>query len=102
MCLLSGFSKLYRTGDFAKIVNNELLYEGRCDSQVKIRGQRVDLSEVQAAISNLNAVQKSSVLCYKPGDLNQVKIVLTDYYFLILIVPYVITAEYYTLCHYLY
>ena len=54
-------------------MDNILLYEGRVDSQIKIRGQRVDLSEVQAALNNINVVQKSAVLCYKPGDINQVR-----------------------------
>lgn len=66
-----GHEKLYRTGDYGKIVDDVLLYEGRTDSQIKIRGQRVDLSEIQAALNNLSVVQKSAVLCYKPGDINQ-------------------------------
>lgn len=68
-----GHGKIYRTGDYGKIVDNVLLYEGRVDSQIKIRGQRVDLSEVQTALNNINVVQKSAVLCYKPGDINQVR-----------------------------
>lgn len=66
-----GFSKMYRTGDYAKIVQNVMLYEGRCDSQIKIRGQRVDLSEIQATLNNLHGIQKTAVLCYKPGEINQ-------------------------------
>lgn len=54
-------------------MKNVLLYEGRTDSQIKIRGQRVDLSEVQAALNSLKAIQKAAVLCYKPGDINQVR-----------------------------
>ena len=69
-----GHEKLYRTGDYGKIVDDVLLYEGRTDSQIKIRGQRVDLSEIQAALNNLSVVQKSAVLCYKPGDINQAMI----------------------------
>ncbi|XP_048524265.1 mycosubtilin synthase subunit C isoform X1 [Dendroctonus ponderosae] len=65
------FSKLFRTGDFAKIEKGTLVYEGRTDSQVKIRGHRVDLSEVEKAVNSLEGVDKAVVLCYKPGELSQ-------------------------------
>lgn len=65
------FSKLFRTGDFAKIEKGTVLYEGRMDSQVKIRGHRVDLSEVEKAVSSIDGVDKGVVLCYKPGEINQ-------------------------------
>lgn len=65
------FSKLYRTGDFARIEKGYLIYEGRTDSQVKIRGHRVDLSEIEKALLSLDTVDKAVVLCYKPGEINQ-------------------------------
>ncbi|XP_066261449.1 beta-alanyl-bioamine nonribosomal peptide synthetase ebony isoform X2 [Euwallacea similis] len=65
------FSKLYRTGDYAKIEKGTLLYEGRTDSQVKIRGHRVDLSEVEKAVSSLKGIEKAVVLCYNSGEISQ-------------------------------
>ncbi|KAJ8964557.1 hypothetical protein NQ314_004859, partial [Rhamnusium bicolor] len=65
------YAKLYRTGDFASIEKGILLYEGRTDSQVKIRGHRVDLAEVEKAVNLLDGVDKAVVLCYKPGEINQ-------------------------------
>ncbi|KAF7285868.1 hypothetical protein GWI33_009545 [Rhynchophorus ferrugineus] len=65
------YSKLYRTGDFAKVEKGTILYEGRTDSQVKIRGHRVDLSEVEKAVTSLEPVDKAVVLCYKPGEISQ-------------------------------
>ena len=62
---------MYRTGDYARLVKGVLIYEGRTDSQVKIRGNRVDLSEVERAISSIPGVDKCIVLCYKPGELEQ-------------------------------
>lgn len=64
-------SRLYRTGDFARIVKGSLIYEGRTDSQVKVRGHRVDLSEVEQAVAAVPGVDKSVVLCYKPGETEQ-------------------------------
>lgn len=50
------YEKIYRTGDFAKIENGVLVYEGRTDSQVKIRGHRVDLAEVERAVNSIEGV----------------------------------------------
>lgn len=65
------YAKLYRTGDFARIEKNQIIYEGRTDSQVKIRGHRVDLTEVEKALNGVDGVDKAVVLCYKPGEINQ-------------------------------
>lgn len=55
-------------------VNNRFIiyYEGRTDSQIKVRGHRVDLSEVEAAISKIKQIHKIAVLTYKPGEIEQV------------------------------
>lgn len=80
--------KMYRTGDFgilAKLNNGNLvlMYEGRIDSQIKVRGQRVDLSEIEAGISRSELVSKVKVLCYHPEEADQVKltILLESYLF---------------------
>jgi len=65
-------SRLYCTGDFARLVKGSLIYEGRTDSQVKVRGHRVDLSEVEHAVAAVPGVTKSVVLCYRPGETEQV------------------------------
>jgi len=50
-----GFSKVrtegtsierYHTGDFAQIKNNQMYFVGRKDSQIKHRGNRIDMSEI--------------------------------------------------------
>lgn len=44
---------VYRTGDLARrLPGGELLFVGRTDNQVKIRGQRVELEDVEAAVMN--------------------------------------------------
>ncbi|KAG6459387.1 hypothetical protein O3G_MSEX011364 [Manduca sexta] len=58
------FGRLYRTGDFGTLHKGVILYAGRTDSQVKIRGHRVDLLEVDKAVSAVPGVEKSVVLCY--------------------------------------
>lgn len=46
-------------------------YEGRTDSQIKIRGHRVDLSEVERHLFAIQAVDKGLVLCYHAGEIDQ-------------------------------
>lgn len=70
------YPRIFRTGDYAKIVKGSVIYEGRVDSQIKIRGHRVDLTEVEKAIAGVSKVDKVVVLCYKPGELSQVNITL--------------------------
>ncbi|XP_076673165.1 nonribosomal peptide synthetase ebony [Andrena cerasifolii] len=65
------YSKIYRTGDYARISKGVVVYEGRVDSQIKVRGHRVDLTEVEKAVSRAPGVDNVVVLCYKPGELSQ-------------------------------
>ncbi|XP_042893379.1 putative acyl-activating enzyme 19 [Penaeus japonicus] len=65
------YKVLYRTGDFGRVVDDKLVYEGRTDSQVKVRGHRVDLSEIEAALQKVEEVDKVHILVYKPGEVNQ-------------------------------
>ncbi|WAC56477.1 amino acid adenylation domain-containing protein [Gordonia sp. SL306] len=56
-------TRLYRTGDLVRRrADGELEYLGRSDSQVKIRGQRVELGEIEAALSSLDGVRAAGVV----------------------------------------
>nr|AAG28774.3 mutant e4 ebony [Drosophila melanogaster] len=65
------YARLYRTGDYGSLKNGSIMYEGRTDSQVKIRGHRVDLSEVEKNVAELPLVDKAIVLCYHAGQVDQ-------------------------------
>ncbi|XP_055633046.1 beta-alanyl-bioamine nonribosomal peptide synthetase ebony [Toxorhynchites rutilus septentrionalis] len=65
------YTRLYRTGDFASVSKGCVYYEGRTDSQIKIRGHRVDLSEVEKNLLSLPGVDKGIVLCYHGGEIDQ-------------------------------
>ncbi|XP_034952288.1 dimodular nonribosomal peptide synthase isoform X2 [Chelonus insularis] len=65
------YSTIYHTGDFARILKGNVIYEGRTDSQIKIRGHRVDLAEVERTVNALSIIEKAVVLCYNPGELSQ-------------------------------
>ncbi|KAH8695924.1 nonribosomal siderophore peptide synthase SidC [Talaromyces proteolyticus] len=45
------FGRLYRSGDFGRLLpDGSLMFVGRRDDQVKLRGQRVELGEINSAI----------------------------------------------------
>lgn len=55
--------RLYRTGDFVRFVNDRALeFIGRKDQQIKIRGFRVELGEIEAALGSLSGVHECAVL----------------------------------------
>ncbi|KGJ97529.1 non-ribosomal peptide synthetase [Colwellia psychrerythraea] len=56
-------SRLYRTGDLVRWNNEGLLeYLGRLDHQIKIRGLRVELGEIEAQLCTLPEVQEAVVV----------------------------------------
>lgn len=58
-------SVLYRSGDLARRrPDNELVYLGRGDGQVKINGFRVELGEIEAAIADYPGVQQVCVVAH--------------------------------------
>jgi acyl-coenzyme A synthetase/AMP-(fatty) acid ligase len=63
--------RYYRTGDIASLNNNnDLVFHGRTDSQVKINGYRVELMEIESVINKLTGI-KAIVLCVKEKGINQ-------------------------------
>ncbi|WP_405059141.1 amino acid adenylation domain-containing protein [Kribbella sp. NBC_01505] len=55
--------RLYRSGDLAAWSEaGQLLYHGRTDDQVKLRGHRIELGEVEAAIGQLRGVRQGAVV----------------------------------------
>jgi len=54
--------RVYRSGDMGRITPaNELVFRGRAGSRVKIRGQSVDLAEVEAALHQCACVTDAAV-----------------------------------------
>ncbi|HEV2707208.1 MAG TPA: amino acid adenylation domain-containing protein [Pyrinomonadaceae bacterium] len=64
-------ARLYRTGDRARFVSSgEIEYLGRLDHQVKLRGYRVELGEIEAILTEQEGVQDAAVIVREdePGN----------------------------------
>jgi aryl carrier-like protein len=61
----SGSSRLYRTGDLVRYRSDgALLYLGRVDAQVKIRGVRVEPGEIEMALRAHPSIRDAAVVAY--------------------------------------
>nr|WP_158102700.1 non-ribosomal peptide synthetase [Lentzea kentuckyensis] len=59
----AGGSRLYRTGDLVRFRDDgALAFVGRADTQVKVRGFRVELGEVEASLARCPGVRRAAVV----------------------------------------
>ena len=64
--------KMYRTGDVGRILQNgEIEYLGRTDHQVKIRGHRVELGEIEARLCQQEKIKQAVVIAGEDPQGNQ-------------------------------
>lgn len=56
-------SKMYKTGDLVKwLPNGELQYIGRSDQQVKVRGYRIEVGEIEIALAAYESILEAAVI----------------------------------------
>jgi amino acid adenylation domain-containing protein len=69
----------YRSGDLAARVDGELMYLGRSDEQVKVRGYRIELREIEIRLETCPEVEACVVLArdFGEGDARLVAFVVT-------------------------
>ncbi len=65
-----GFQDVYfRTGDQVRVLEDgNLTFVARADFQVKVRGHRVELEEVEAALLSLESVEEAAVFAVEDGE----------------------------------
>jgi len=54
-------TRSYRTGDLVRAAGDEILFVGRADGQVKIRGHRVEVDEVEAVLADNASFGRAAV-----------------------------------------
>lgn len=60
--------KIYRTGDLVVSRNDIIFYIGRKDNQVKVRGMRVEIGEIEYAINEIANVEQAVVIPIKEDN----------------------------------
>jgi non-ribosomal peptide synthetase-like protein len=65
-------TRLYHTGDLARIdLKGNVQCLGRVDDQIKIRGFRVELGEIEAVLANTSGVATCAVVLQEVSDIEQ-------------------------------
>ena len=66
-------ARLYRSGDLGRLTKDgEIEYHGRADLQVKLRGYRIELSEIESVILKPEDVQAAAVsIVTLPGGIDE-------------------------------
>ncbi|MCR8842148.1 amino acid adenylation domain-containing protein [Paenibacillus sp. SC116] len=67
--------RIYKTGDVGRVQHDgNIMYMGRLDHQIKIRGQRVELSEIESALRSLEGIRQA-VVCASTDRLGQTRLI---------------------------
>ena len=61
-------SRMYRTGDMARFLPDGTIdFRGRADAQVKLRGFRIELEEIETALARHPAIAAAAAAVHSPG-----------------------------------
>lgn len=63
-----GEKRCYSTGDLGFIENGKLYFSGRKDSQIKYKGYRIELSEIEAVISSVARIESCAVIAKRNNE----------------------------------
>jgi len=67
--------RFYKTGDFAKkLADGNIQFSGRKDNQVKYRGYRIELEEIESVFNKMSGIKESAALIFENSEGNRVLI----------------------------
>lgn len=73
-----GSERFYRTGDLVRqTAAGHLIYLGRKDRQVKVRGHRIELEAVESELTAHRAIEECAVICLPASEANELHAVVT-------------------------
>lgn len=65
----SMYSRMYKTGDLVKVLSDGMIeYIGRADHQVKVRGYRIELAEIENILCQIKGIKKATVHVHKASE----------------------------------
>jgi amino acid adenylation domain-containing protein len=67
-----GAARMYRTGDLGRREGDQLLFQGRADDQIKLRGYRIEPGEIEAAAMRVDAVRECVAVVRRDAGDDQV------------------------------
>ena len=74
-------ARMYRTGDLVRMkANGDIEYLGRLDDQVKVRGFRVELGEIEAVLRTHEQISEAVVTARRDGDASSDALRLVAYF----------------------
>lgn len=66
------YGHLYRSGDIGRMLpDGSLIILGRLDTQIKLRGQRIEPAEINTAVTSHEMVEAAETLLVRTGDFGQ-------------------------------
>lgn len=66
-------ARMYRTGDLAKILDDgNIQFIGRRDNQIKIRGIRIEIGEIESAMLNISSARSVAVIIDNTSGFSQI------------------------------
>ena len=64
-CAEAGYERMYKTGDIVRLLpGGEFEFIGRRDGQVKVRGFRIELTEVEEVIRRFDGIKDATVVAF--------------------------------------
>lgn len=70
---LAGIKRIYKTGDIGRFLENgNIVLSGRSDDQIKLRGFRIELTEIENCLKNYDTINSVAVVVVGEGNAKEI------------------------------